>query len=220
MKNICDLLPFTANKEQSAMLKRILKFVDPGNDEDFHIISGPGGTGKTTCTKAIADYLTAKEIQFHIIAPTARAAKVIGGKTGKNAKTIHSHIYMAESLKESAGVRMSLKSNLDRKYAITIVDEASMISDDLNKSETFITEEPLLNALMKYTKEGNTKKKTIIKNKQGLVGMQNIRQRLNKSFAKQANLVSSFIPRRKWNNARLLRGTTDEDAVKIARKWE
>jgi exodeoxyribonuclease-5 len=76
-KNILDYLHFhLPTVEQKLALEALAQFVDIANKEDFFILSGAAGTGKTSITSALVGYLN-KDTQYRIIAPTGRAARIL-----------------------------------------------------------------------------------------------------------------------------------------------
>ncbi|MBK7886882.1 MAG: AAA family ATPase [Bacteroidetes bacterium] len=105
--------------------------------------------------------MAAKGTPCFLAAPTGRAAKVISGKTGRNAKTIHSLIYTTESGSNGVNIRLTRKLNLSQKLSVFIIDEASMISDRLGGDEKFIATKSLLADLIEFVKEGNPGNKII-----------------------------------------------------------
>jgi exodeoxyribonuclease-5 len=147
--------------EQIKALDLSQEFINRTHLDDFLIIRGSAGTGKSTLVKAITDYLTSKEQKFVLAAPTGKAAKVIQKKTGFSAKTIHSLIYTPEPLKHGCGVKMVRKPNQSMDKTIYIIDEASMISDVLASNENFIASKPLLSDLLDYIKQGNKENQVI-----------------------------------------------------------
>lgn len=147
--------------EQIKALDLSQEFINEKHQDDFLIIRGSAGTGKSTLVKAITDYLTSQEQKFVLAAPTGKAAKVIQKKTGFAARTIHSLIYTPEPLKHGSGVRMVRKPNQSREKTIFIIDEASMISDVLMSNENFVASKPLLTDLLDYIKQGNSENQVI-----------------------------------------------------------
>lgn len=86
------------------------------------------------------------------MAPTGRAAYIIGSKTGKQASTIHRGIYSLSNLKQTIQnkeenkkeedenehyLRFELKKNENSPNAVYIVDESSMVSDSFSENEAF-----------------------------------------------------------------------------------
>jgi exodeoxyribonuclease V len=156
-----DLLGFTPTAEQAEALRQLEAFATPSSVQDVFVLTGPAGTGKTSIVKALAAHLHGRGIPFRITAPTARAAKVIAAKTGEPARTMHSLIYTPQPLDNGPGVRMEPKANLLSQFAVYIVDEASMVSDESSSSGLFITSEPLLTDFVRFVKEGNPANKIV-----------------------------------------------------------
>jgi exodeoxyribonuclease-5 len=147
--------------EQIKALDLSQEFINQNQQDDFLIIRGSAGTGKSTLVKAITDYLTSKEQKFVLAAPTGKAAKVIQKKTGFTSRTIHSLIYTPEPLKHGCGVKMVRKPNQSKDKTIFIIDEASMISDVLASNENFVASKPLLTDLLDFIKQGNNENQVI-----------------------------------------------------------
>lgn len=154
-------LTIEPTSEQIKALDLSQEFINQNQQDDFLIIRGSAGTGKSTLVKAITDYLTSKEQKFVLAAPTGKAAKVIQKKTGIAAKTIHSLIYTPEPLEYGCGVKMVRKPNPSKEKTIFIIDEASMISDVLGSNENFVASGPLLTDLLDFIKLGNNKNQVI-----------------------------------------------------------
>lgn len=89
-------------------------------------LGGYAGTGKTTVIKT----LTRRLKYFAVCAFTGKAAQVLRRK-GVQASTIHSLIY--KPIEEpDGGVRFELKDSMDVEFDGVIVDEASMVSEQLH----------------------------------------------------------------------------------------
>lgn len=163
-KAILGFLDFeqpTAEQEQA--LLAMADFVAPGNTEDFLILSGAAGTGKTSISKALIQYLNSEKISHHIAAPTGRAARILGKKAGAASTTIHSLIYHPVSDPNSGAIIFNLKDNTEENFTVFILDEASMISSVIVKDDLglFISKNSLLNDLVRFAKKGNSKNKLI-----------------------------------------------------------
>ena len=130
-------MPLTPS--QQTVFSQFQEFVN-SNDRIF-IINGSAGTGKTTLLKSLLDSLDGNQWQSVLMAPTGRAAFILGQKTGKTAATIHRVIYQIEKgLKDDGSGQMvfSLRTNeASPTKAIYFIDEASMISDTFNESDLF-----------------------------------------------------------------------------------
>lgn len=159
MNNVFSFLDFEPNAQQKVALQQITDFIK--SDNDVFILKGSAGTGKTSIVKAITTHLTNSDINQRIAAPTGRAAMIIGSKTGQSSKTMHSQIYTPEKIKNGGGVRLIRKTNQEKAMTIFLVDEASMVSNILTKSENFFVSKPLLEDYIDYVKQGNKDNKII-----------------------------------------------------------
>ena len=163
-KTIHDYLHFQCpTSEQKNALTALAEFVSEENNEDFLILCGAAGTGKTSITSALIGYLNAGKVNYSIAAPTGRAARILGRKTNSVSATIHSKIYTVEPNKETGAVKFSLKKNTCADYTVFIIDEASMIASGVStkNNHLFQTDDSLLNHLTKFVKQGNSKNKII-----------------------------------------------------------
>ena len=89
------------------------------------VLKGYAGTGKTTLVGALVKVLRAQKRPVVLLAPTGRAAKVLGAYARASASTIHRHIYRMEG-EEDGSAGLSLAPNRE-EGALFVVDEASMI---------------------------------------------------------------------------------------------
>lgn len=152
---------FNANADQEQALGKISGFIT--NNEDFFILSGSAGTGKTSLVQAITDHFVEEEITFHLAAPTGRAAQVIARKTEHPARTLHSMLFESEYDEDSLQVIFTPKVNTSHDdIRFYVVDESSMISDELQTNNNrFFQNVTLLSQLIKYAKQGNSNNKII-----------------------------------------------------------
>jgi hypothetical protein len=161
--SIKEYFNFTPSSDQLKALENIEDFLN--SDSSIFILKGYAGTGKTTLIKCIADYLTDNKINFHLMAPTGRAARVMSEKTGIEAATIHRIIYSYSDLIEyevketdetpTYKYYYKLKSTSEIVNDIYIADEASMISDIESEAEFFrFGSGYLLRDLMSFTRVG------------------------------------------------------------------
>ena len=133
---------FKPTPEQKKALDAIFKFID--GPASCFILKGSAGTGKTTLISKIVEGFRKQERPFVILAPTGRAARVVGARTNNVAHTIHSIIYSLSHIEvfeeaESAndpGIRyfFSVKTE-DPGETLFIVDEASMVGDKPSKQD-------------------------------------------------------------------------------------
>lgn len=117
-------------------------------DEQVFMLKGAAGTGKTTLVSEFIRILDAAKREYRLMAPTGRAAYIIGSKTGNPAFTIHRSIYGLSKLKSTSQnkededdgglhLRFGLRDNNDSLTSVYIVDEASMVSDNFSENEAF-----------------------------------------------------------------------------------
>ena len=130
--NLCSNLGNIPTDDQSAALKKIASYITENNNDIIFILTGYAGTGKTSVISSVVKTLDLLRMRSVLLAPTGRAAKVLGSYAGRNAYTIHKKIYRQKSSKDGMG-SFTLDRNL-AKNTYFIVDEASMISN--TSSET------------------------------------------------------------------------------------
>lgn len=159
--NLSQYIDFTPTNDQAIALKAISKFIKEENKEDFFILLGYAGTGKTTISKVITSYLSDNNVNFNIVAPTGTAAKIIANKTGQCAGTIHSRIYSVDKEYTGEGVNLLNKLNTNEDFTIFIVDEASMLSDWRGNDNSFKTPNSLMEDFVSFIKNGNRNNKVI-----------------------------------------------------------
>ncbi|MEZ4799218.1 MAG: AAA family ATPase [Flavobacteriales bacterium] len=92
------------------------------------IIKGYAGTGKTTTVSAMVKGIEESGKRVVLLAPTGRAAKVLGNYSGISASTIHKQIYYRKS-DRSGHTWFELKEN-ELENTVFFVDEASMIGTE------------------------------------------------------------------------------------------
>lgn len=154
-----SFLPFSATSQQVVVLNSLEKFLL--NNEDFIVIKGAAGTGKTSIMKAVVDFLASRNMECQLLAPMGRAAKTIAHKTETYAKTIHSNIYVPQTDIENAMIRLVRKTNENSQRQVFIVDESSMVSNKMANNDEFEAEGALLTELLKFIKQGNKQSKII-----------------------------------------------------------
>lgn len=113
------------------------------SDKQVFILQGSAGTGKTTLLAEVVNYLNEQNFAFQLMAPTGRAAHILGKKTASKATTIHKGIYDFDKLEvkinEDDISRSEFKFHypikLENDIAICIVDEGSMIGNHYSEGE-------------------------------------------------------------------------------------
>ena len=85
IKNTSDLyneminhFPFNATIRQDQLLKSLSYFVLNNNEEGVFLLKGYAGTGKTTVISTLVNNLWKTGYKSVLMAPTGRAAKVLG----------------------------------------------------------------------------------------------------------------------------------------------
>jgi exodeoxyribonuclease V len=164
--NILNYLPFeNPTQEQIIALKEIELFTKHDTFDDFFILSGAAGTGKTSITIAIVSHLIEQNLNFHIIAPTGRATRILGQKAGVYGNTIHSKIYNTTTESDTGIVYCHIKpvSQEDKKETIFIIDESSMINALPNTDEEnlFQSNNALLTDIITYVKSTHANSKIL-----------------------------------------------------------
>ncbi len=154
--------PVELTSHQHAALQAIQAFVE--GPADCFVLEGGAGTGKTTLMAALAGWLKAQYRPHAFLAPTGRAARILGDKTGVDATTIHGCIYAFERLnvfeeaetKNDPGLRLRFGLKKDDPGAMVfVVDESSMVGDVDDKQDVLrFGSGRLLADLIEYTRLG------------------------------------------------------------------
>lgn len=114
--------PIQLNEEQQLAIISALK-------NQLSIVTGGPGTGKTTLIKQLLSILDANKVQYHLAAPTGRAAKRLTESTHKFAATIHRLLeFDVSTMKFTHDEQNTLKTKF------LILDETSMIDTFLMNS--------------------------------------------------------------------------------------
>ena len=178
MMNQISLLSYVKSKinpseDQANLLEALEDFIN--SESKIFLMKGYAGTGKTTITKYLAEYLSAQKKDEHtskyslsLAAFTGRASMILKKKTGFSTSTVHKLIYNLKELnEEKTGEKDDQKKykfhfklfkdfqdNTDR---IIIIDEASMISNKYSENDFFIFGSGyLLNDIMEFASINNT----------------------------------------------------------------
>ncbi|MDQ1296405.1 MAG: hypothetical protein QG611_383 [Bacteroidota bacterium] len=149
--NLCKNLGNIPTDDQSEALKKIASYVCDNNNDIIFLLTGYAGTGKTSVISSIVKTLEMLRMRSVLLAPTGRAAKVLGSYSGRQAYTIHKKIYRQKSSKDGMG-SFTLDRNL-HKDTYFIVDEASMISNTSSDNSLFGSGR-LLEDLIEYIYSG------------------------------------------------------------------
>ncbi|MFV0590717.1 MAG: ATP-dependent RecD-like DNA helicase [Draconibacterium sp.] len=144
-------LAFEPTGSQVLLINDLAGFITSDEPDELMLIKGYAGTGKTTMMHALTQVLDMLKIRSVLMAPTGRAAKVMAGYTGKAAYTIHKTIYRQRTTADGMG-KFVLNKNL-YKNTYFIVDEASMISNEMGENSVFGSGR-VLDDLLEYVYSG------------------------------------------------------------------
>lgn len=131
------------NNQQSKVLSEVKEFLR--NDTPIFILKGYAGTGKTTMIKQIVNLISQeRQGDIRLMAPTGRAARVLGKKTGLKSFTIHKTIYdlnhyQTKEVQDIADTIYKIHFDIMESNGtiLAIVDESSMISSRKSEHEIF-----------------------------------------------------------------------------------
>lgn len=126
---LANKFPFTPTEGQILLFNLFDKFLDSTDKKTTLMIQGYAGTGKTTVVSTICEVLPLFNHKFVLMAPTGRAAKIMGNYSGKTAFTIHKKIYKQVADPQSGELKFQRVNNY-HKNTVFIIDEASMLSDN------------------------------------------------------------------------------------------
>ena len=123
----CRRFGITLSDEQAAAIKGVVQ-------EQFSILTGGPGCGKTTATRVMVRLLEAMGQKVMLAAPTGRAAQRMSEVIGSEAKTIHRLLGW-----KAGGFKKNEKNPL--KTGFLVVDECSML--DINLTASLLKAVPL-----------------------------------------------------------------------------
>ncbi|MFW6389411.1 MAG: ATP-dependent DNA helicase, partial [Marinilabiliaceae bacterium] len=125
--NILKELELEPTPSQAETAETVASFLASHSGRCSLVMRGYAGTGKTTLVRAIIRVLKELNQKAVLLAPTGRAAKVLGNSVGNHAYTIHKKIYRQQSSRDGFSA-FELNKNF-HKDTLFVVDEASMISN-------------------------------------------------------------------------------------------
>ncbi|HZH54602.1 MAG TPA: AAA family ATPase [Sphingobacteriaceae bacterium] len=140
--------PWEPTGQQKEALTLLIKFLEHKPRYDCFILRGYAGTGKTTIISALVRALPRFGLRSVLLAPTGRAAKVMGQYSGRKAQTIHKKIYRKKHA-ASPDMNFDLAPNM-HEDTLFIIDEASMISDE----RTSFNRKSVLEDLIRFVRQG------------------------------------------------------------------
>ncbi|MEN2282623.1 AAA family ATPase [Algoriphagus sp. SE2] len=141
--------PFTPTLGQNEFFRKMDQFLSlEASTQPTFVLRGYAGTGKTSVISALVKSLPRLNMRALLLAPTGRAAKVMGNYSKRAAYTIHKIIYKPKGEDGSLGLGFILQKNY-YKDTVFIVDESSMLADDGGMSGN------LLGDLIRFTFQGS-----------------------------------------------------------------
>lgn len=152
-KIILKFFAFEPTSDQLELIQKMGLFFQKIENEHAFLLKGYAGTGKTTIVSALVNALPYLNKKSVLLAPTGRAAKVLSEYSGNRAFTIHKKIYFVQTSRDGHTF-LTLQQN-KHKNTIFIVDEASMIPDSSQKTDSgLFSGRSLLEDLILYVNEG------------------------------------------------------------------
>ncbi len=136
---------------QKLIVEKVEKWLLSDDYSRIFILNGYAGTGKTTIIAALVNVLHDIKTPTVLLAPTGRAANVLSRYSGRDAYTIHKHIYRERTNAQyESTFSLSHNNSADTIY---IVDEASMLSDTSYGGASFGSGS-LLSDLVEFVRTG------------------------------------------------------------------
>ena len=118
----------TPTEGQATVLRHLSAFLSSQKPNPTYILRGYAGTGKTTLVTTLVKTLPEIGMDYVLMAPTGRAAKVLGSYTHRYSSTIHKKINQVQAFPDGS-LRITRAQN-KHKNTLFIVDEASMIGEE------------------------------------------------------------------------------------------
>ena len=89
--------PFSPTQSQRVWMDEITDFLFENTTSTVFVLNGYAGTGKSTSIGHLVQYLPRMGFRSVLMAPTGRAAKVMGAYANRKAFTIHKQIYFTKN---------------------------------------------------------------------------------------------------------------------------
>jgi exodeoxyribonuclease V len=144
--------PYAPTRSQQNLMIKIAGFLASPLKLRAFLLKGYAGTGKTTVISRLVNILPSLGMQSVLLAPTGRAAKVMGNYANTAAFTIHRKIYRITESNDGKFVPVLRENNY--RNTLFIVDEASMIPGDTAGNSEFYTGNSLLEDLVHFVYGG------------------------------------------------------------------
>lgn len=140
--------PFEPTPGQAELAMQLANFFEESERRKLFVLKGYAGTGKTTFTNTLIKSLPAIQYKYVLLAPTGRAAKVLGNYTQQQAQTIHRKIYQVKH--DKFGKSQSVLKENKHTNTLFIVDEASMIGNSEMEGDSGFSQNNLLDDLFQF----------------------------------------------------------------------
>ena len=135
-------ISFTPNDQQVEALNNIAEFVSKGFDttskditDNMYTLMGYAGTGKTSITKILLEYLRKRNISNTVTATTHKAKGVVSKAIGMPTTTIHKALSLAPNIDPTRvdlkNLEMGIMNEGSFPTDVLIIDESSFIGPDL-----------------------------------------------------------------------------------------
>lgn len=135
-------ISFTPNDQQVEALNKIAEFISKGFDttskditDNMYTLMGYAGTGKTSITKILLEYLRKRNISNDVTATTHKAKGVLSNAISRQTKTIHNVLGLAPNIDPTQvdleKLNMSIVADGAFPTDVLIIDESSFIGPDL-----------------------------------------------------------------------------------------
>jgi exodeoxyribonuclease V alpha subunit len=116
--NVEDFIKTQEEKQGIALTDQQKSFFYNIRDYNFNILTGFAGCGKSQMTTLLIELLEGLGIDYKLLSPTAKAARVLSSYTGRKAETIHRGIGLGMKPEDRE------KKTIDERFLV--VDEVSM----------------------------------------------------------------------------------------------
>ena len=136
-------------EEQEQAMDVFAMFMTDRHEHAVMVMRGSAGTGKTTLAAAIVKAMVSLQQKIVLLAPTGRAAKIFSLYASHPAYTIHRRIYRQKSLESAFELNYNMMQD-----TLFIIDEASMIANASNFSDTPFANGQLLDDLVQFVYNG------------------------------------------------------------------